>query len=215
MIGVVLSGCDLVDQIIKPAVDKHLAAANSESAQQMRAVQEGNAKDIQAFRNENDVIRAENAELRQKVASLDFFQRLTAQSVANVDKQAATVTDSGDYGMAKTTHGPVVISLEKIQPYLDGYKATLSVGNLTAATMNGGEFEVEWGLPYSKDIPYERLVASKKTKIFSSVADFPSGSYTAVDVLLTPAQPTEVKILYVTPKWNRLTLRKPTTRVSQ
>lgn len=200
-LGLGLGGCDLADQFLKPIVQDHLAKAKLEQDKAIAALQ----VKISEF-------ETENTELKKRVNLLEWSSEVATSMINAVDQRAATVTDEGKYGIARTPHGPVIVSVEKIQPYLDGYRVSLSIGNMTTASMNGAEIEVEWGLQYGGGVTYQQATASKKTKTFSQTGLFAAGAYTLVDVALTPAKPEEVKQLRVSPKWNIVSLRLPPTK---
>lgn len=212
LLAIALAGCDQIDQIVKPIVDRHLSKAASDLQNEIAT------REKLTFETRKEIadLREENKELRQKVASLEFSNYLNDARLSSIDQSPATITDGDGYGIGRTPQGPVAIVMDKIQPYLDGYKVTLRVGNMAAASMNGGEFEVEWGLQYgAKNATPSQVHASKKTKTFSSTSQFPSGAYTLVDVTLTPATPDEVKTLNVSTKWNIISLRMPPARTGQ
>lgn len=208
----VIPGCDQIDQIVKPSVERHLSKAAAD-IQKDNALREKTTSEI---RGEIASLKEENKELREKIASLEISNYVNENLLSTIDQRPASVSDGDGYGIGRTPHGPVAIVIDKVQPYLDGYKVTLRIGNMAAASMNGGEFEVEWGLRYgTKNVTASQVYASKKKKTFSSTSQFPSGAYTLVDVILTPATPDEVKTLSVSTKWNIISLRMPPTRAVQ
>jgi len=50
------------------------------------------------------------------------------------DEQTANIsTEENLYGLARTKYGTFTISAKVVTPYLDGFRVTLSIGNLTSA----------------------------------------------------------------------------------
>ena len=91
-------------------------------------------------------------------------------------------------------------------PYLDGYKIKLRIGNLTNANFNGAKLNVGWGLPYSQNVNINTWSKSQKTKTFDLTNVIRSGSFTDMEVALTPAKPDEIKQFTVGIELNILAL---------
>lgn len=190
---------DVLDAIVRPAIDRQIAQIISEQNKRYTALQQ-----------ENEKLKADISRLNERASSLEGYRTYTISALGSLEKRPAYLNDSGNYGIARTAHGPVLLAVEKVQPYLDGYKVTLSVGNITAANYTGAAFDVSWGLPLDlKKYTAEEYSKSQKIKIFSSIVNFNSGSYTYVDATLTPAKPEEIKEITVGIEFNRISLRKP------
>ena len=82
-------------------------------------------------------VRAEIAELKKQVASLEgqlnLYKYLLKQKQDRTDELAVDVTARG-FLKLDTTNGPVLVSVQEVSPYLDGYKVKLELGNPTNAT---------------------------------------------------------------------------------
>jgi len=50
------------------------------------------------------------------------------------------------------------VSLQDVSSYVDGVRVRLHIGNLTTATVNGGTFQVKWGL---REPPMDNDYATK------------------------------------------------------
>lgn len=124
---------------------------------------------------------------------------------------ALVSTEEQGYGIAKTNFGAFTISANAVTPYLDGFKVKLRIGNLTSANFNGAKIAVSWG--GAKDI-FEQIVndveggsKNRKKKEVSVTNQFPSGAFTDLEVVLTPAKPEEIKTLWVGIQLDQLALR--------
>lgn len=191
-----LGGCDQVDNYIASVAQKQQKTDREAS--------------IAKLQGQVDSQLEELTTLKEAVEGLKIKASLHEAQLDTVDVSEAVVSEGGSYGIAKTKQGIFLVSIEKLDPYLDGYKATLHIGNTSTLTMLGGEFEVKWGLPWnSPNKKLNEIWASRKSKKFSFVQTFVPGSYTAIEVALTPAKPEEVKTLNVVPVWNRISLRSP------
>lgn len=191
-----LAGCDQIDGYIASVVQRQQKSDQNASVARLQSLIDSQSEDLVT-------LKAAVEDLKNKTSLHD------AQLEA-VDEADAIVSEGGNYGIAKTRQGIFLVSIEKLEPYLDGYKATLHIGNISTLTMLGGDFVVKWGLPWNT--PNKKLTdiwASRKSKKFTFAQNFPVGSYTAIEVALTPAKPEEVKTLNVAISWNRVSLRLP------
>ena len=112
------------------------------------------------------------------------------------DEQAASIsTESGRniYQLARTRYGTFTISAKDVTQYLDGFKVRLEIGNLTSAQFTGAEISVAWGASHRKQ--------------FQVTNSFRPGTFTEVEVALTPAKSEDVKRLTVGISVNQLVLQ--------
>lgn len=197
-----LVSCKPIEDLVAPAVEQHLARSHE--------AMEGA---ISGLRNEVMSLKSENQKLTAKIASLEIDRSFLQAQIEAVFSSPAIVKEGGGYGVARTVLGVIPISIENIQPYLDGYRVTFHVGNTTSAALRGAEFEVKWGLPWdTKTATYKQISESQKAKKFSVTTTFPVGAYTAVDATLTPAKPEEVRTISILPILNQIAMRQPSSR---
>ncbi len=109
------------------------------------------------------------------------------------------------YVKLDTNAGYFLIACEDAQPYLDGYKVILKIGNPASVTYNGFTLEIEWGKEYIYDEKdpfgllsirkYEEWKKSlrKETKSFTN--QLLPGRWNKVELILTPAKPEEIKYI--------------------
>lgn len=135
-------------------------------------------------------------ELAAKIDRLEQELRAIEARVNNIqlDSSALISTENEDYDLVKTRYGTFTISAKSLTPYLDGFKAVLQVGNLTTAEFAGAEISVAWGAGYGT------------RKVFKVLNRFRPGSFTEVELALTPAKPEDVKKLWTTISVNQLVL---------
>jgi hypothetical protein len=153
------------------------------------------------------------AELAERLRTLETtvnqlqanFFKLSFRVYALESGDAMVSTEQQGYGIAKTNYGTFTVSTNGVTPYLDGFKVKLRIGNLSTANFNGAKISVSWGPPYDEKNAEEYLKNQKK-KEFSVTNYFPAGSFTDVQVALTPAKPAEVKTLSVGIQFDQLSL---------
>jgi len=190
-VAILVSACEPLEKVISRAVDKQLSERGNDLEKRV------------------DKLELENIELKNKISSLEFGQQINRIEISSLETRKATLTEGG-YGLARTPQTPVFITIAKIEPYLDGYRVALNIGNPSSITFKGIDLEVEWGLPWqSKDRKYAEIAQSRKTKKFSFPRDFLPAAYTQVEVALTPARAEEVKAIEVGIEWNTISLRLP------
>lgn len=83
-----------------------------------------------------------------------------------------------------------------MQPFLDGYKVILNLGNPTTATYRNFKLKVKWGkeFDYEKDEPEEWRKSLKETeKRF--LDELKPASWNKVELVLTPAKSEEIKYI--------------------
>lgn len=131
--------------------------------------------------------------------------------VSALESGEATVsTEEAGYGVAKTKFGPFTVSTRSATPYLDGFKVKLRIGNLTNANFNGAKLNVNWGPPLdeknSKNL--EEWNKNQRLKVIDLTTNFPSGAFTDVEIVLTPAKAEDIKTFTVGIELNQLSLRE-------
>ena len=90
----------------------------------------------------------------------------------------------GSYQRINTDVGPLIVSLGSIEPYLDGYKVQLKVGNPLSVTFNGFVVRARWGPRYEKGQDYAAGQAATQEKNTSRVEKLIPGSFASVDIIL-------------------------------
>lgn len=107
--------------------------------------------------------------------------------INRLDQKSATVpTDSKEYDIAKTPYGSFLVIVDRVDPYLDGFKVKMRVGNLSDATFTSGKMTILWG-----ELGFEH------EKSMQLAADVLPGRYTQVEAVLTPSKASEIKELHV------------------
>lgn len=128
--------------------------------------------------------------------------------LSSFEEGAATVsTEEEGFDVARTKFGPLTVSARGATPYLDGYKVKIRIGNLANANFNGAKLKLGWGPPWDSQKDLEEWSKAQKTKEMSLTTKLASGSFTDVDVVLTPARPEDIKSFTVGFELNQIELR--------
>ena len=154
-----------------------------------------------------DAVSAQVHELRKAIAKLELEATFLKFRVEALESGAANPsTEEQGYDIARTKFGPFTVSTRGVTPYLDGFKIRLRVGNLTNADFNGAKLNLGWGPPYEGQ-KYDEWEKAQKKRQVSVTNRFASGSFTDIEVILTPAKPEEVKSISVGFELDQLQLR--------
>jgi len=124
------------------------------------------------------------------------------------DSVSLDPTEKG-YGRIDTSSGFFLIAVHSVEPYLDGYKLHLRIGNPTAARYNGFKLTVSWQKPYPEQRQGESddelskrqeqwLQEQPHQKEFSFTETLQPSSWNSVSLIVSPATAEEIKELTIT-----------------
>ncbi|MEX1245035.1 MAG: hypothetical protein WEB59_06275 [Thermoanaerobaculia bacterium] len=165
--------------------------------------------------------------LEARVKELESDQRASARGarllglkVERLDGLNTTVVTldasqpGSGYQQIVTNSGRFLVSLANAEPYLDGFRITLEIGNITSATYHGFELDAEWppAIPEKPDADnmetWSKKTEAQKRK-FSFTDDLTPGAWTRVRLSLTPAAAEDVKAIEISMETSQIGLRKP------
>jgi hypothetical protein len=149
--------------------------------------------------------------LENRVEKLEGRVFVMEMRMKNLQYGPAEVsTEEVAYSTAKTPFGTFMVFCDGVIPYLDGFKVTLKIGNLTAADFMGAELELDWGLPLDTDAASaEGILKSQQHKVISVTDTFKAGKATPIEVILTPAKPAEIKTITVGIQLHQVSMMGP------
>ncbi len=101
------------------------------------------------------------------------------------------------YVRVDSNHGIFFVSLIDIQPYLNGYKLILNIGNPSYVTYRGFDLTVEWG---------EFLLSETKQRKETYTKDLYPGSWNKIEFNISPVEAEELNYIKVSITTNRLSL---------
>lgn len=138
--------------------------------------------------------------LETKVSQLEAAQKLlelrldlteTNLAAQTRPKSALFTPSDKGYSAIYTDVGVFLVSLDNIQPYANGYKATFQFGNPSAMNFDGAEIELRWGPSRPSDgfqtVKYSDWLGKFQTKKHSINRRLVPGSWNRVDVVIAPA----------------------------
>ena len=145
------------------------------------------------------------SQLSNNVRTIELKQLLNEYNLDNSDKNKITLSPSDTKGFLKieTSSGFFFISLKNTEPYLDGVKVYLEIGNPINATYNGFIFKVKYGphLDYTQISNntdyYSKWNKSLKEKEISFSDKLMLGRWNRINFILTQIKPEEFGYLEI------------------
>jgi len=130
------------------------------------------------------------------------------------------ITGNG-FAAAKSNNGTFLISCKGAEPYLDGHKLALKIGNPYFMTYSGFTVKARFGrrppdVPGSASadqktewrIRYEQWEKALKEIDVSSIDELAPGAWTNVELILSPSKPEEVGYLSLRIETDQVALHK-------
>jgi hypothetical protein len=128
--------------------------------------------------------------LEKGLSDLELARKRSGEGEINVTERSYTRITS------KT--GFFLVSCEDIQPYLDGYRVKLQIGNPYAVTFSGCQILAKWGAKFDpQKMTYDDWQKGLKTKNFALTSDLRPATWNRVTITITPATPSDLKYFSV------------------
>lgn len=170
------------------------------------------AAEIASLRSDVKALRAQLAELDKRLKTMTSRSLRLQFDVSDLKNRNLTV--SLDPAVPKqfqrldSSSGFFIVSLQEVVPYLDGFRVTLHVGNLTSARYAGFKLNATWGPRYDwyTEESYNKWESQKQTKEFSYTDVLLPGNWNKVDLLLPTTGPTQLGFIEVSIGTNLVSL---------
>ncbi len=117
--------------------------------------------------------REEIDNLRQKLEWVELMQ--------SISKIAYLTPGATGYATVQFDLGALTLKIDDIQPFANGSKATLRIGNLLSSKINGLQVTIEWGEVDKKGYAINDKAKSKKLTLAETLG---AGAWTRVSVVL-------------------------------
>ena len=109
-----------------------------------------------------------------------------ARLLPSLDEIAYLTPGSDGYSVVQCDLGRMTVSLKNIEPYPNGSRISLQIGNLSSANINGAQARIEWGNVDEKGTPKNEEAHSREVKFAKSLR---AGAWTTVPVVLEGIPP--------------------------
>lgn len=155
-----------------------------------------------------DQLKTQVKAMGQRVDTLEL-----QVSVLQARPYQAAVLDPSEKGYSRvdTGQGFFPISVDNVEPYLDGYRVTLNIGNPQFAVYNGFTIKAKWGPQWDFQKTGQSFSDWEKAlreKDFTLADTLLSGSWNKVEFVLSPAKADEVGYIEVSMTTNEVSLRR-------
>jgi hypothetical protein len=161
-----------------------------------------------------DQLQTDIKGFQDRVSHVEFMQSLQRSCPA-----AALDLASKRFERVDSSIGFFLVSCQNAQPFLDGYKVTLHVGNPQSASYTGFTVGVEWGPKYkgaqNDTSARERWRKSLKSQEFSLTDRLHPGRWNEVEITLQDTTADRMGELYVSINANVASLGLPVKAPSQ
>jgi hypothetical protein len=102
------------------------------------------------------------------------------------------------YDTITTDTGTFFVSLGKVEPFLDGYRIVLEIGNPYAITFFDLKITIEWNKKIPSDLSnYDAWLKTKRVQDFSDLTELRPGSWTNLPLVLSDTKPDQLGYLQV------------------
>lgn len=146
--------------------------------------------------------RAEIERLKREVAGLKLEAALARIDTSGLGADVAVFETQGTkaYTKLKAPSGVVLASLERVEPYLNGYNVFINVGNPSTAHLHGVTGELKWGKAQDG--------AELQTVKFELLDSFPPGTWRVIKLTTGNADAQSIGKVVFAPVFNQLSLAR-------
>jgi len=156
------------------------------------------------------------AELQFKLSQLEF----KVSQLENSEKSAIfDPTRLSIFQRIQTQNGTFLLSIESVEPYLDGVRVSMDIGNPSAANYDGFSLKAKWGGREPEfGLTPEALKAwnswhqSLRSGEFSFTNTLSTATWNRVSFILSPAPPTQFGYLELSMFTKTVSLRESPRR---
>ena len=133
------------------------------------------------------------------------------------DKDAFIDVNSKNFSAVRSDEGTFLISCEGVEPYLEGFKVHLQIGNPTAMLVSTPKITLEWGAQAPKpdvnakdsDLAYKDWRKSLQQTSVTLNSNLKPGFWNDVEVIVSPAKANELAHLKVSIQTPSVSLTHP------
>jgi len=154
----------------------------------------------------------QQAYIQNELSKLRGESLVTGLMLAREIKQYNSATfDPGaseGYNRINSSSGFFIIILEKVEPYLDGVRVHVRIGNLMFATYKGFKLKAKWGERFDSIDDYNEWKSSLKEKEISFTENLQAGRWNNVNFVLSPVVPKEFGYLELSIETDTVSLSK-------
>lgn len=190
---VCLGGCKWIDDALSPLFNEALKREINATVIPLQKELADSHKQLNEQSASLTSLRHDHDELKKRIDSVDTSLKYARNEYKS---DSATLTSDGNgYGIARTSLGAAVVTVENMMPYLEGYKIKLWITMLVPIEVTGVKGTLSWVEQDPEVLKKDKNIIRQKE--FSSTEKFQSGRYTEVEVVVSPASAASLKLFYV------------------
>jgi hypothetical protein len=149
-----------------------------------------------------------------EIFSFDSVKNQTNWEIPLKSADAALIdVNSKAFSTAKSSEGTFLVSCQGAEPYLEGYKVHLEVGNPTTLMVNNPTITIQWGPAFSPSntdknafTDWQKSLRQTTTTLGESLKP---GFWNDVDVIVSPAKANELAYFKVSIQTDSVSLTHP------
>lgn len=144
------------------------------------------------------------AELEKR---LDALENRNAELSVEVNQYRSALLDCGKPGYRRldTNIGTLLVTCEDVQPFLDGFKLKLHLGNPSLLRYSGFEVHAKWMENMWDEVLEPEAVKSRTVSLPDELLP---GTWSTVSIVIEPATAKELANLQVSIETDKLSLRR-------
>jgi hypothetical protein len=159
------------------------------------------------------LLRSRLQSLEKEAASLKSISRAHAELIVSTGSEVSRLKhSSAEFDPAEpdkwvrvdTDARPLLVSVNGVEPYLDGCKLHLDVGNPNSFTVRGFHVNATWTRRLGEDENTVDWFKSRKNKSFNLEKQLLAGKRNPVELILPDTDPTEVGCIEISLKVDTL-----------
>jgi hypothetical protein len=162
------------------------------------------------------LLRKELHDLQKRVADLSgqlFRQSLQFETLKHESAEFDPASPN-TYSRLDTEAGSILIVLGTAQPYLDGYKVELQIGNPLTLTFRGFGIAATWGPRWKDGNDFGEWLKKNKEKSFDFTDDIQSARWNSVVLILPDTKPQDFGFLRVSIKVNTVSMGSTSSKLN-
>jgi hypothetical protein len=160
-----------------------------------------NAQDISVINNNMNSIGKLIGENKNELFIHEFVYH-------QMKKYSHISIDTSNFTLVETNLAPLLVSVKRINNYMNGYSVLLSIGNISTCDFKGFDLTAIWNKPYDNIQNIVEYKKSEKSYKNTYANDLRGGSWTEIIVNLSPMTVDEANNISINIELNRVSLIK-------
>lgn len=168
----------------------------------------GQSADVAELREQNTALSSRVQALEEEVKKQKSMMTevIYKQVLGELNNSAALTPGEAGYSLLKYDLGVLTVSLGDIEPYANGSRVQLVLGNLSSASVDGLKAKIAWGKVGADGSPIEETRKSKEENFAQRLQ---AGAWTRVTVVLPNTPPADLGFVTISDVGHRsIFLRK-------